>query len=602
MKVLDFVSGLAKRMLPAGFRIVIRAMLKSDQADIHQHVATTLLRAVFLLTDAAAISQLDALLDDISSSKVSLPQDAVCAAQLMIWRRADALYKKQLFEHAADMHMLATHQAFSNMPDNVAKSARRVAVCYLAMHQPDTVKDCIELCPEPYKSSAASQLCVFLAAIQLANEDDALQAFQKLVRAPDMEPQTLIEVVEEAQKAHMDKVLQAGLENLLDAIKVDAQLEASVDILALHHTLVSIFLPSDDKKDWSEQQAGHLVTYLRQSLKALKSRMDEDEDACQHSEWLWKHAYNSAVRASHSLDAVVSASVFDVAFDLMEERHRFSHQAPDQAIVVACWVAKFASVEVATTSIQDLEDLAEKKLLYQEMHEQIELAEKLRKAAHAVDPAAAPAEAEWALRLILLQLAVNVQDWSGLAESLKLLEDTIETVPFKIVESYVHTLNTTTDVSVPVEISVQSLELLIKRYSVESTGMTLTRTMRYHRFLLLVVLQDENFSRPELRRKALSSFTLIRDALLQAQRDEQEAFQAPEDETMWLLAQAWQKGTELAMTAKLDEARMFSEVALSLSGMLALPDATKRRMETHYEALLRRMSQAPAVSPFPKTA
>ncbi|KAE8203696.1 hypothetical protein A4X06_0g3360 [Tilletia controversa] len=580
-QLLDFVTHGPKRMLATGFRIIIRAMLKCDQEDVQQHVTSVVLRALFLLSDPSTLSQLDSLLDDIESSDIDLSQDAVCAAQMMIWRRGDVLYKKEMFEHAADVHMIAVHRVFASMPDNIAKSARRIAVCYLALHQPEAVKACLDLCSEPYRNNASSHLCMYLAAVQMGDEDEALGAFQALVRAPDMEPQVLVEVVEEAQKANMERVLHVGLETLLDAIKVDSQMEAKVDILTLHKTLVCIFLPPDNERAWTEHQANQLEVYLRQALKALSTQMDSNEDARKHAEWLWKHAYNAGVLASHSLDANITASLFDVAFDLMEERHRFSGEAPDSSIVVASWCAKFASVEVAALSVPSVENPSERASLYKMLQEQVELAQKLRKAAHAINPEAAPAEAEWALLMLLLKLAVATQDWSGVKELLQSLEGRLDSMPFKVAEALVHAVSVEAESEIPVEIEVQCLEFLLRRYNLEEDEKTISRTLRYHRFLLMCLLEDGTFAQAEYRRRALACFESVRDAVVEAQGKEKT--ESHVDDIMWYLAQAWQRGTELAMAAVLEEAKTLSELALSFSRFIPFPDATRRRMEIQYQ-------------------
>ncbi|KAE8215925.1 hypothetical protein CF327_g845 [Tilletia walkeri] len=580
-QLLDFVTHGPKRMLATGFRIVIRAMLKREQDDVQQHVTSAVLRALFLLSDPSTLSQLDSLLDDIANSEIGLSQDAVCAAQMMIWRRGDVLYKKEMFEHAADVHMIAVHRVFASMPDNVAKSARRIAVCYLALHQPEAVKACLDLCPEPYRNNASSHLCMYIAAVQMGDEDEALQAFQAVVRAPDMETHVLVEVVEEAQKANMERVLHAGLETLLDAIKIDSQMEAKVDILTLHKTLVCIFLPPDDKQSWTEHQANQLEVYLRQALKALSTRMDEDEDARKHAEWLWKHAYNAGVLASHSLDANLTASLFDVAFDIMEERHRFSGEAPDSSIVVASWCAKFASVEVAALSASSIEDPSERETLYKILQEQIELAERLRKAAHSVNPEAAPAEAEWALFMLLLKMGVSNQDWAGLKELVQGLESRLDSIPFKVAEALVYEVSVEADSDVPIEVEVQCLELLLRKYNLEEEDKTISRTLRYHRFLLMRLLEEGTFAQVEYRRKALACFESVRDALVEAQSTEKTDSHV--DDIMWYLTQAWQRGTELGMAAVLEEAKTLSELALSFSRFIPFPEATRRRMEIQYE-------------------
>ncbi|KAK0532415.1 sporulation-specific protein 22 [Tilletia horrida] len=608
-QLLDFITNGPKRLLCLGFRIIIRAMIKSEQADVQQHLTSVLLRAIYLVTEPSSLAQLDGILDDVANSKLSLSQDAVCAAQMMIWRKGDVLYKKEMFELAADVHMIAVHRVFAGMPDNVAKSARRIAVCYLALHQPEAAQACIELCPEPYRAHASTQLCSFLAAVQMSNEDDALRAFQALVRAPDLEPAILVEVVEEAQKANMEKALYAGLETLLDAVKVDTVLEANVDILTLHRTLVCIFLPPENGAEWSDDNAAQLQTYLRQALKAVASRMDTDDNARKHAEWLWKQAYNAGITASHTKDASRAAGIFDAAFDLMEERHRFTGEPPDQAIVVACWCAKFASVEVAAGSILEIEDASERQVMYEELQRQFALAEKLRKAAHAVDAEAAPEEAEVSaapVDKLFIQL-------------LKDFEQRLVAVPFKVVEALVHALSAQTELEVPVQVEVQALELLLKRYQLDkcvhsdashrrtvsqtkgssicSSNKTLDRTLRYHRFVLMLLLEDEHFGQKEYRRKALEGFVAVRKALAEAESGGMKEF--PVDDVMWFLAQAWQKGMELSLMAKVEQAAVLTELALSMSRFVPFPEATKRKMEAQYESLLRRVSSARQEHPFP---
>ncbi|KAK0541323.1 sporulation-specific protein 22 [Tilletia horrida] len=584
-QLLDFITNGPKRLLCLGFRIIIRAMIKSEQADVQQHLTSVLLRAIYLVTEPSSLAQLDGILDDVANSKLSLSQDAVCAAQMMIWRKGDVLYKKEMFELAADVHMIAVHRVFAGMPDNVAKSARRIAVCYLALHQPEAAQACIELCPEPYRAHASTQLCSFLAAVQMSNEDDALRAFQALVRAPDLEPAIL--VVEEAQKANMEKALYAGLETLLDAVKVDTVLEANVDILTLHRTLVCIFLPPENGAEWSDVNAAQLQTYLRQALKAVASRMDTDDNARKHAEWLWKQAYNAGITASHTKDASRAAGIFDAAFDLMEERHRFTGEPPDQAIVVACWCAKFASVEVAAGSILEIEDASERQVMYEELQRQFALAEKLRKAAHAVDAEAAPEEAEVSaapVDKLFIQL-------------LKDFEQRLVAVPFKVVEALVHALSAQTELEVPVQVEVQALELLLKRYQLDNSNKTLDRTLRYHRFVLMLLLEDEHFGQKEYRRKALEGFVAVRKALAEAESGGMKEF--PVDDVMWFLAQAWQKGMELSLMAKVEQAAVLTELALSMSRFVPFPEATKRKMEAQYESLLRRVSSARQEHPFP---
>ncbi|KAK0537373.1 sporulation-specific protein 22 [Tilletia horrida] len=618
-QLLDFITNGPKRLLCLGFRIIIRAMIKSEQADVQQHLTSVLLRAIYLVTEPSSLAQLDGILDDVANSKLSLSQDAVCAAQMMIWRKGDVLYKKEMFELAADVHMIAVHRVFAGMPDNVAKSARRIAVCYLALHQPEAAQACIELCPEPYRAHASTQLCSFLAAVQMSNEDDALRAFQALVRAPDLEPAILVEVVEEAQKANMEKALYAGLETLLDAVKVDTVLEANVDILTLHRTLVCIFLPPENGAEWSDDNAAQLQTYLRQALKAVASRMDTDDNARKHAEWLWKQAYNAGITASHTKDASRAAGIFDAAFDLMEERHRFTGEPPDQAIVVACWCAKFASVEVAAGSILEIEDASERQVMYEELQRQFALAEKLRKAAHAVDAGAAPEEAEWALAMMSFKLCCCMKDWDAVIQLLEDFEQRLVTVPFKVVEALVHALSAQTELEVPVQVEVQALELLLKRYQLDkyvhsdasdgravsqtksssicSSNKTLDRTLRYHRFVLMLLLEDEHFGQKEYRRKALEGFVAVRKALAEAESGGMKEF--PVDDVMWFLAQAWQKGMELSLMAKVEQAAVLTELALSMSRFVPFPEATKRKMEAQYESLLRRVSSARQEHPFP---
>ncbi|KAL9939018.1 hypothetical protein V8E36_001831 [Tilletia maclaganii] len=598
-QLLDLVGCGPKRLLATSFRTMIQAMIKSEQADVQQHITTVVLRAAFLLSEPSVASQLDALLEDVASASFSLSADAVCAAQMMIWRRGDMLYKKQMFGDAADVHMVATSQAFASMPDNVAKSARRVAVCYLALHQPEAVKACIDLCPAPYRDSASSHLCVYLAAVQMSDEAEALQAFKSLVKAPDLEPHILAEVVEEAQKANMEAVLHAGLETLLDAIKVDNQLEAVVDILALHRTLVCIFLPPAQAEKWTEGQAIQLEVYLRQALKALGTRMDADEDARKLAEWLWKQAYNAAVTASRSFDAHLAASIFSAAFDLMEERHRFSGEAPDESIVIASWCAKFASIEVAAQAVADIDDTdGERRSLCEQLQAQVVLAEKLRKAAHAIDASIAPAEAEWALLLISIRLLVSSQDWPALATLLTDLEARLPSIPFKVCEAIAHTLSVNAEVQTPVEVEIAALKLLLMRYQADAEGQTVNRALRYHRFLVMCLLEDDVFSQVEYRRLALECLASLRDTLIDAEgRGEKDI---PVDDVMWYLAQTWEKATELSMMAQIEDAQTLSELALSFSRFVPLPDSTKRRMEIQYETLLRRSGHSKSGPPFPE--
>jgi len=114
----------------------------------------------------------------------------------------------------------------------------------------------------------------------------------------------------------------------------------------------------------------------------------------------------------------------------------------------------------------------------------------------------------------------------------------------------------------------------------------------------MCLLEDDVFSQVEYRRLALECLASLRDTLIDAEgRGEKDI---PVDDVMWYLAQTWEKATELSMMAQIEDAQTLSELALSFSRFVPLPDSTKRRMEIQYETLLRRSGHSKSGPPFPE--
>jgi tetratricopeptide (TPR) repeat protein len=431
---LEFVREAVKLLLQ-------RLVQDADSPNPPDTVTRVVLTLALVSKSAASVPVLRDTLDLLEQLDFHISRDGGLAIQMLCWRHGEGLQGRSAEpDHllAASFYEIAMHPMFKTLDKNVARTARKVALCYLEAGRPEAAQQALHACPPHLADDALNHYINFDIAVRMRREDDAFAALQALLGAPNFRSVMLPTVVQVAQEARFERVVYHAMRSISEQAQVDASIGREVDAVVLTRSLVKHSLPRDGLS-YDQATAEIVIEHLENNLSALKKRAEldpTDARACKEAEWSYRTAFNSALLMCDVVDSLTAAKAFDLALALAQCRESLTAQPADKQIhstkLWSCLPSLVARSAVARRG--DLDE-REARTLWAQCHtsaaETWTLLQSARGVAASED---AESSAEWTLMVLEYEAFARLDDWTGAAKALQTALDN-KRAPVKVVET-----------------------------------------------------------------------------------------------------------------------------------------------------------------------
>ncbi|KAF5385597.1 hypothetical protein D9757_006758 [Collybiopsis confluens] len=268
-----------------------------------------------------AIDIIQGAFTSVCEADVELGGVPAAACLSLLWQYGDRHYYAKRWTEAADWFGAGTHRLFRvNDSFSASKCYRKAALCYLEQREYSRATAMIRCCPS---NEAATHYVAFLIATHQGLDDEAIKTMYQMVNAPDFDRKMLLLAIKMSHESEMKNVLLAVLEALLKTLKISDGGETVAEALALLRCIIRLVLklllePTATKSSLIDSVVSHFRT--ARTLVTTASEQKTTSLIIKDISWLWRTAYNCAVRGCSDWDGFQEqiSSLFDVAKDLLE--------------------------------------------------------------------------------------------------------------------------------------------------------------------------------------------------------------------------------------------------------------------------------------------
>ncbi|RSH91691.1 hypothetical protein EHS25_009060 [Saitozyma podzolica] len=501
------------------------------------------------------------------------------AEETVIWDIADKQVRNNRYEQAAQWYELATHPAFAKFGSkNFSQCRRRAALAYINAGDYEAAARLIALCPA---GEAATQYLRFLVAINSGSVKAAIEAVHLMIECADVQGKQLILMASVAYEKGAEATLMKVLSIVLEALDgSDIIWETHIERITLIRCLIRLTLLEIEKAEEKETLLGTLVGYFATG-----------EPAAAFATSLTKYSYNTGIRAALEWGSQAAPDLFDCAAQLMIAYEDLTQVDLDPELELQKGSAMFACLCGKLFACRDLEDGPDRSDLLANLATYLPSCRgTLMGVNHAITKQGAVEDMLRALDIYEVEVMCEMGEWDSLLESIKASDNAIESRLATRPGAHSHpshTLESIADVlasypKCPTSTTYLVLEMILTSFSLASSG----DVIRYARWLRAILLNLLHRGGEEDADRALAYLTKGAEVL----RSTGGKAAYPADEAQWLLAQAWNKGLELFSSGKVDSARTWSEVAISISSSLPNGGKQKDQLYAQYQYLLERSS------------
>ncbi|WWD19497.1 hypothetical protein CI109_103958 [Kwoniella shandongensis] len=277
----------------------------------------------------------------------------VIACQSLLWNSGGKSEKDNNMGEAAQWYELAAHRVFGILGEgNLASCRRKAAMCYIRSGSFKVATELIRLCPT---EEASTQYLRFYLAVKQGHDQAAIEATTAIASCPDLDSKQLVLMNTLASGAKSSSVYYKAMQTLLAVLKrADMQGDFGKQALSVIR---------DDLAD-------KLVGYLQSAIELLSQNASQGPQQAKEVAWLYKTAYNAAVRGLNYLATKILSDLFYATVQLMRlyDDYAFERDA-DFAFIRTS--AMFGTICGKMFELRDLKNSKDKSRLSQSLLDSI---------------------------------------------------------------------------------------------------------------------------------------------------------------------------------------------------------------------------------------
>ncbi|KAF9481252.1 SPO22-domain-containing protein [Pholiota conissans] len=493
---------------------------------------------------------------------IELPSVPTTACLTLIWQYGGRYYKAKKWSEAADWYMIGSHNLFkTHSLSSSAKCFRKAALCHIEQREYSLASTIIRRCPN---NEASTHYVIFLTAIHQGLESEATRAIHDMVKAPDFDRKMLLLATQISHQSDMKGALLAVLESLLKTLKIGSNTEVVVEAMTLVRCIIKLVL-----KLFNEPTANKPVLIDTVVNQFRTARILTDAASTQKMvtlvfkdvSWLWRTAYNCAVQGCSEWENAGEqiSELFDIARELLEACCHASPVDLDSDLCLHLVNSSFAAVSGRVFSIREV--IATTQAIDESRLRSISTEVRAAKSRiteiwgkHVIQDANDNERIQYflhALRVFQAEFSAQLHDWDQLSQD---VDEITDSAPLAVGSYEAIADILWLDQSCPVKVLYKCLEAIL-RSSLDHNSLSVEKFSRWLRAICTISIARDT---PEDRLKAIGyvehALTVIED-----HHDSDEPY--PMDERQWLLATAYNTGTECLHAGMLDEAKRWFEAS-----------------------------------------
>ncbi|TFK68509.1 SPO22-domain-containing protein [Pluteus cervinus] len=564
------------------------------------HVARLLLAMIFHCgkdeDHGRALQTIDTAFTCLCDAEFELPNIPTAACLTLLWQYGDRHYHAKRWSEAADWFLAGSHQLFKvNSPTAYSKCHRKAALCYIEQREFARASTVIRRCPT---TEATTHYVTFLTAFHQGLEDEAIKAIQDMVKARDFDRKMLLLATQISHQSEMKPVLLSVLEALLNTLTFgNAKGEAIEEAMSLIRCIIRLSLKILDEPTANR---GSLITNV---VKHFHTAKVLTEEACSQKamslitkdvSWLWRTAYNSAIRACTEWEGTEQApDLFDIARDLLEACCQASPVDVDVEIYIHLINASFSAVSgrvfqardtTASSGSIDPDRLrgitaevksCKDKLVELSGRNKITQPSDVQRVEYFVHT----------LRVFEVELLAQLKEWDHVSQ---IIGEVTNSGAFSV-----GTYEAIADIlwvekECPINVLYSSLEAIL-RASLGHNSLSVEKFARWLRAICTIILARNT---PEDRAKAIG---YVEQALAVMEETHEGDESYPMDERYWLLGTSYNTGAECLHASMLDEAKRWFEASTVICKFVPEGKDRAEKISETYMYLLERYGSKSAV-------
>ncbi|KAG8964728.1 hypothetical protein FRC03_001407 [Tulasnella sp. 419] len=511
----------------------------------HSFVDRILLSQIFCLKDRKehkqVVSDMEIALTAVAKDPTfTLDKPASVACQSLMFKIGAKLFQSKQYPQAADWFLLCTHASFKSVSSSGdAKCYRKAALCHIHSKAYAQASAVISRCPG---NEASTHYLTFLAATYQGREDDAVTAIDGMIKAPDFDRKMLLLATQLAHESHMKNLLLSVLGGLLETLKGSGSLESELEGMTLIRCMIRIATEMTREPDANLATVlPTLVSYL-QMARDLVLEAEAKKSAnliVKDISWLWRTAYNLAIRGCSGWDELVVAELFSCA----------------------------RQVQLCSSILNEITSFREITSQHRQANQEQDILQQLDK----LTGLSFVFEVE--------QLCI-LEDWERIGKVIQDATESKTTISLETFEAIADLLWVRP--LCPTHVLYAALEAILKA-CLERGSMDCDRFSRWLRAIVSILLSRNRHSD---REKALGYVEQASDVI----KENQEA-EYPQDERTWLLTTSYNCGIESLQITDLDHAKRWFEAATLIARYSQGGESRAQQIEDSYRHLLARYGQ-----------
>ncbi|KAF9552702.1 hypothetical protein CPC08DRAFT_261815 [Agrocybe pediades] len=571
---------------------VLELALKQDKVEPDQ--INRLLLSLIIHTSKdedhqRAMKTLETTFAAVYAADVELPTVVSTACLTLIWQYGGRYYKSKKWAAASDWYMAGSHKLFTaNSPSTFTKCCRKAVLCHIEQRDFALASTLIRRCPT---NEAATSYIMFLIAIHQGLDSEAIRAIQDMMKAPDFDRKMLLLATQISHQSEMKNVLLVVLESLLRTLKIGTNGEMLIEAMSLMRCIVKLTLtllvePTANKSALIDT----VVNQFRTARILTQAASSHNSVPLVYKEisWLWKTAYNCAVQGCAEWENAGDqiSELFDIAREMLESCCHTSPIEIDADLGLHLANSSFAAVsgrvfsarEVMATN-GDISDDSIRAISTEITSAKTRINDILKK--NIIRQAHDISRVEYfvhALRVFQAEFAAQLKDWELLS---KQIDELVDAGP-----SACATYEAIADILwlekvCPVDVLYKCLEAILKA-SLQHSTLSVEKFSRWLRAICTISLSKNSATD---RMKAIG-YVEHAARVIEDHHDTDEAY--PMDERQWLLATAFNTGTECLHMSVLDEAKRWFEVSTVICRFVPEGKQRAEKISETYTHLLSR--------------
>ncbi|EIN13175.1 hypothetical protein PUNSTDRAFT_139817 [Punctularia strigosozonata HHB-11173 SS5] len=524
-----------------------------------------------------ALVELSNVLTSIVETGFDLPKVPAAACLTLLWQRGERHYLAKAYSPAADWYLIGTHEVFQSIgTPAVTKCYRKAALCHIHLKEFSRASEVVRRCP---LNEAATNYIVFLGAAYQGLEDEAIDAVERMVNAPDFDRKMLLLATKLAHESDMSALLLSVLEALIATLEAKEGFQSAVEVITLSRCCIRLIMRLlDEHKLQAPPLVQRLLRHIGTALRLVEETREKEGIAAIAKEvsWLWRTAYNCAVEGCSERPEYGNSvpELFDFARQLLEvycahmiDAHPDLYVHIIQASFCATAARVFALREEFAANECPTDRLRETFSDVTACKTRVEVI--LKSGKLSTDEYTGRARSfVHLLRVFQVEMSSRLQAWDDVLNTIQELTQADQDVG-RTYEAIADILWAEKDC--PSGVLYTALEGLLHA-SLDRNSITVDKFSRWLRAICTILLAK---GQPAERIRAVGYMDQAIAVLQEIQENGgAEANEYPQDERLWLLSTAYNTGIECLYASLLDEAKRWFELSTVMCRYV--PDGPQR--------------------------